>query len=184
MPLQRFYDVDYTNRKVLNVVTSYPECDQLSEDVSEAFKLWQALKGDCTLPLHSDFHLDELPPKIVPWTIVYDIIDEGKDFYYRFFGTQRVNAHRKNYTGLHVSDMEPLSIRDKILGELREVCAEAKPTLITTTARAYDTEFQYRMLRLPLSENGETVSRIIAMTFDGTGPELNTHLMRRWHKTD
>lgn len=182
MPLQRFYDVDYTNRKVLDVLVSYPKCDQLSQDIGRAFNQWLTLKGDSTLPLQNHFLLDELPTKVVPWTIVYDVVDEGKDFFYRFFGTQRVNAHRKDYTGLHVSDMEPHLIRDKILGELRTVYANAEPILITTTAQANNEEFQYRMLRLPLSENGETVSRIVAIAFDGTGPELNTHLARRWHQ--
>lgn len=182
MSLQRFHDFDYTKREVIDVTTGYPKCDQLSEDVCRVFNSWLTLKGDNILPLQDHLRLDEFPPKIVPWTIVYDVIDEGKDFYYRFFGTQRVSAHRKDYTGLHVSDMAPQSIRDKILGELRKVYSDVEPILITTTARAYDETFQYRMLRLPLSENGKTVSRIAAITFDGTGPELDKHLMRRWHQ--
>ncbi len=182
MPIQSIDDFDYTKREVLDVVSGYPQCDQLSEDVCCVFNLWLDLKGEGTLPYQDDFRLDDFPPKIVPWAIVYDVEDAEEDFYYRFFGTQRVSAHKKDYTGLHVSDMEPLSIRHKILGELRSICADIEPILITTTARAYDEVFQYRMLRLPLSENGETVSRIVALTFDGTGPELDTHLMRRWHQ--
>lgn len=183
MPLQRFYDVDYKNRKILDVKISYPKCERLSEDVSHVFNHWLALKGDRKLPLHSRFHLDELPPKSVPWTILYDVVDEGQNFFYRFFGTQRVNAHRKDYTGLHVTDMEPLFIRNKILDELRTVYTSAEPILITTTAQANNESFQYQMLRLPLSENEETVSRIVAIAFDGTGPELDTHLIRRWHQS-
>lgn len=183
MPLQRFYDVDYKNRKILDVKISYPKCDQLSNDISHVFNYWLTLKGDGKLPLQSLFRLDELPPKSVPWTIVYDVIDEGQKFFYRFFGTQRVNAHRKDYTGLHVSDMESYFIREKILNELRTVYTNAEPLLITTTAQANNEDFQYQMLRLPLSENGKTVSRIVAIAFDGTGPELDTHLMRRWHQS-
>jgi len=182
MPTEASHDHDYAERKVLNVTVGYPERGSLSEDVCHVFDLWLTAKGDNALPLQKNILIDEFPPKVVPWTIVYDVVDGGADFFYRFFGTQRVNAHNKDYTGLHVSDMEPHQIRDKILGELRTVCMDAEPILISTTARAYDESFQYRMLRLPLSEDGETVSRIIAMTFGGTGPELDTNLMRRWHQ--
>lgn len=183
MPLQNFYHVDYKNRKILGVKVNSPKHDQLSGDVGHVFNYWLTLKGDNKLPLQSSFHLDELPPKSVPWTMVYDVIDDGQKFFYRFFGTQRVNAHRKDYTGLYVSDMEPHFIREKILDELRTVYTTVEPILVTTTAQANNEDFQYQMLRLPLSENGETVSRIVAIAFDGTGPELDTHVMRRWHQS-
>jgi len=182
MPPPTGHDYDYAERKVLKVTVGYPEIELLSDDAKFVFDLWLAAKGDSKLPLQRHFHIDEFPPKVVPWTIVYDVVGEGSDFFYRFFGTQRVNAHNKDYTGLHVSNMDPQQIREKIMDELREVCMSAEPIQITTTARVYDEEFQYRMLRMPLSEDGSTVTRIIAITFDGTGPELDTNLMRRWHQ--
>ncbi len=182
MPEQHIDKLDYSKREVLEVNESYPELKSLSGDAKLVFDQWLTLRGQNDMPLFADFLIDSLPFGIIPWTIIYDVINEGADFQYRFFGTQRVNAHQEDYIGRYVSAMKPEEIRDKILGELRYVYSRGEPNLITTTAQAYGEVFQYKMLRMPYSGDAKTVARIVAITFDGTGPELNPHLMRGWYK--
>ncbi|MEK9722789.1 MAG: hypothetical protein VW405_04805 [Rhodospirillaceae bacterium] len=57
------------------------------------------------------FHLDELEPAVLPWAIVVDVEDDGADFRYRFWGTERTNLIGAEMSGRRRSELRVQSMR-------------------------------------------------------------------------
>ncbi|MEK9671785.1 MAG: PAS domain-containing protein [Rhodospirillaceae bacterium] len=126
--------------------------ETLPPPFGDVIDYWRARReGDWAPPL-SRFALYELPPPILPWSIVADVIGDGADFHYRFWGTERVHLINAEMTGKRCSEIANPHMRDANLREYRTVFDARVPQLCRTpvvTGSGRDAVFQ--SLRLPLA---------------------------------
>lgn len=82
-------DDEYKDRKIVNAETVALNADTLPEGPRLVFERWQSLADSKSGPHFSKFHLDDLPVRMIPASVLYDVIDGGKNYRYRFFGSDR-----------------------------------------------------------------------------------------------
>lgn len=130
----------------------------------DVFGHWNQVRGEKFAPSLLEFRLEDLPPKIVPYMVIVDILGPPMDFYYRFFGTKMVenagfDMTRKTY------------FADKVQGYgfvnsevFPHVVKERKPLCtLTSWISIKGLNFSTTTLRLPISENGKDVTHAISV---------------------
>lgn len=167
-------------RKIVSAESVPPEPASMPDDVRQVFEYWESLKVGENGPHPSKFYLDELPPRLIPASMLYDVIDGGRDCRYRFFGSDRVKSHGENYTNRYVSEISPPLMANKIIAELQNVIDSKAATVVHTVAALSGEEFEYSMLRLPLFDEAGNVVRIYALPYNSTGPELPERQWGHW----
>jgi len=173
-------DDKYQERKIVSVEGVPPAAVDLPKGPRLVFEHWLSLKEPKAGPHYSKFYIDNLPIQTIPASMLYDVIDGGQDYRYRFFGSDRVKSHGHDYTNRHVSDMTPHLVSVKIRSENDKIVSTKKPIVINTVAAINGEEFQYSLIRLPLFDDAGNVARIYAMPFNGTGPELPERQWGHW----
>lgn len=167
-----------------NGVTVLASSEQVPEPFRPVFTHWLAIKGDDWAPPLGVFRLHDLPPALLPWSIITDVGPDGRDFYYRFWGTERVNLIGAEMTGKWLSDTSNAHMRASNMAEYREVIALRQPLLCDTsvvTSAGRDAVFQ--SIRLPLSDGGDGLAHVYSAVnymrisnvhyeFYGTEPKL------------
>ncbi|MDD9876012.1 MAG: PAS domain-containing protein [Magnetovibrio sp.] len=124
--------------------------DQVPETFAEVYAYWTAKRGGDWAPTLRDFHLDELPSEILPWSVVVDVRTDPLDFHYRFWGTGRVRLIGAEMTGKLASEIADGYMRDANMREYRDLIEIRRPLLCqtpVTTASGNTATFQ--SLRLP-----------------------------------
>ena len=137
------------------------ENDLVSAPFAEVFAYWLRRRGSAIAPTLAQFKLHELPADILPWSIIADVGPAGRDFKYRFWGTERVYLIDAEMTGKWVSEIENAHMREANLNEYKEALAIRKPILCNTpVVTGSGREAVFQSLRMPLSDDGKTVSHI------------------------
>lgn len=175
-------DDKYNDRKIVSAEKVLPNAEDLPEEPRLVFEYWLSLKEAELGPLYSMFHMDDLPVRMIPASMLYDVIDGGQSFRYRFFGTDRVKSHGEDYTNRYLSEVTPHAMALKIAAENTEVVKSKQPLVVNTVAALNDEEFQYSLMRLPLFDDAGDVARIYALPFNGTGPELPERQWGHWFR--
>jgi len=145
---------------------------QASEVIRPAFEYWRAQSGDAWAPSSTAFQLDSLPPPLIPWCVVVNVVTEpaagatgAVDFVYRFWGTERTRLFGRDLTGRSISELQPVEMRDANYAEYDEVRNTRQAIVCRKPARLSNMRaVQFESLRLPITRNGETVDRIFAAT--------------------
>ena len=171
---------EYNDRKIVSAETVEPVAEALPKGPQLVFEHWLSLKESDIGPHYSKFYIDDLPIRMIPASMVYDVIDGGRDYRYRFFGSDRVKSHGEDYTDRFVSNMTPHLMALKIAAENTEVVKTKQPVVINTVAAVGGEEFQYSLMRLPLFDDTGDVARIYGLPFNGTGPELPERQWGHW----
>lgn len=137
----------------------------LSAVFSDVYEFWLGLCKNDQLPNVSDFKLDELPIKVLPWTIVADVITEDSETHYkfRFWGTQRASLIGYDMTGKFLSEIESKDMREGNILEYDHILKHKKPILCPTPiVTSSGRPIAMNSIRLPLSDDGERVTRVIS----------------------
>lgn len=125
------------------------------------FHMWAGIPKAPDLPLFSNFHLDLVPPELLPWSVVVDVISAPKDFRFRFWGTERANLIGIEMTGQYLTDIEDDEMREGNRLEYEEILTRANPVLCQTpVVTSSGRSISILSIRLPLSTDGKTVSHI------------------------
>ena len=126
---------------------------------------WKDLCGPQFAPSWSDFRLDLLDPKVIPWCNVVDVIGEGKDFRYRFWGTSRHRCQSQDMTGKSVDDLTPHELAAAVRAEYHVVLMRRKPVWFDNRVIIYrQQDLGFQFLRLPLSSDGTTIDHILGIS--------------------
>jgi len=133
--------------------------DIIGLDIYAAYEYWEGLRNGALGPTQSAFKLEVLPPKLIPRMAVVDFVGPPLDFFYRFFGTAMAEAAGQELTGKYY-------YRDNVEGygfvnaRLFPVLIEVRKPLFhrTTWESVKGMLLETTTLRLPLSNNGETVT--------------------------
>lgn len=128
-------------------------------DIDAVYRYWDGLRGERIAPTRRAFHLEELPPQIVPRMAMIDFLGPPLDYHYRFFGTKMTEVAGRELTG-------KTYYADKIEGygfvnaKLFPVLVERKKPLFhrTTWESVKGLLFMTTTMRLPLSDDGEKIT--------------------------
>lgn len=148
------------------------------EDVMETgcrlvYGYWNDLRGVRFAPAWGAFRLVDLAPQVIPYVRVADVIDGGRDFRYRFWGTGLSAVRALDRTGVCLSEIDSPRTQTA-LAEYRRIVTEKRGFAFVYNARGGQDRLSLHApsVRLPLSSDGETVDKIVCYTdFDTDGVE-------------
>lgn len=133
-----------------------------------ALRYWNDLRADAFAPGWRDFDLMQIPAALLPYTIVADLhLDQGY-VGYRYYGSGMAELHGFELTGKTSNDLQPPGLRAHIVAQYREVAEARRPLLFATDIVVKQgIRMRHLVFRLPLSNDGETVSNVV--TFEDVG---------------
>ncbi|QDO99346.1 PAS domain-containing protein [Ferrovibrio terrae] len=139
-------------------------------DCRLAIDLWQVKRAGRVMPARADFDPVELKP-ILPRLILIDVISDPPDFRYRLAGTMSRDLRGVEVTGHSVLDLVPQQHGLRLWNDLCEMQRERAPQYLQISVIASTGEpMSYRVLRLPLGADGETMD--MAMVLQDYGNAL------------
>ena len=130
---------------------------------ADVLDVWSGLCGSNVAPPWRVTDMLRYPPVVIPFISVVDLTADG-EFRYRYWGTGHVDVKGSDYTGRSPRDHEPAEYGRMINDEYQTVVETAKPMAFIHDIRpglAQVSKFQ-ETLRLPLANDGRTVSGIIS----------------------
>lgn len=139
----------------------------------DVFEHWDQVRDGKFAPSLLEFRLEELPPKIVPYMVIVDVLGPPMDFYYRFFGTKMVenagfDMTRKSYFADKVEGYGFVNseIFPHVVKERKPLCT------LTSWISIKGMRFFTTTLRLPISENDKDVTHAVSVNhFDSASDE-------------
>ena len=148
----------------LDVTTFGADEAKLPDRLEKGLTYWNELRAARWAPGWTEFNLVDLDTDVVPYTIVVDVMAEPLDFVYRFWGTGNTVYIGYDCTGKSVRDNEMFS--QKVFDECRQVCDQRRPMVFHTKAlKPNGTYREYYRLRLPLSDDGKTVTKVVSIGY-------------------
>ncbi|MEQ9170873.1 MAG: hypothetical protein RLO05_03340 [Rhodospirillales bacterium] len=121
---------------------------------------WTKVKGTAFAPRWSDFHLHELPARVLPYALVLDVAGDPAEFTYRYWGSGHTQYHRCDYTGKKLTDMADAWSAALLTQQYMAVLQARLPVVFLNTYEGV--EEPLRSLRMPLSEDGRTITQMFA----------------------
>lgn len=151
-------------------ITDYPA-------LSALLTLWERKRRGRLAPKRRDFAAEDLHL----WfgnLMVIDVVDGGRDFLYRVYGTDIATAYGHDMTNRYSSDF-PAPIGEFVLSNYREIVTQMRPMFCEHTPPIDISVYTWQRLILPLSEDGMTVSQILVALYPSQGrlptPEPRAH---------
>ena len=144
------------------------EPDQISDDQRASLVYWESLAKQAphAIPAIEDFDLFQLPPAVLPTTHVVDVLNDGRDFRFRFWGSGFRDYLGYDGTGLSTEDLKPSAIAEPVRAAYKTVVDEARPfAMISEFQRGATTQitgFQ-TFIRLPLANADGSVGQIVSV---------------------
>lgn len=123
---------------------------------------WESCRGTTFAPRWgTDFRLGDLPAEILPNVSVVDVIDGGRRYYYRFWGSNNVVVKGFEMSQKYL-DQSPVEDVRRNGGHQFGVMVRERRPLIFLYESDYRTEVNVGCLtlRVPLSSDGETVDKV------------------------
>ena len=135
--------------------------DEVPDPFGGVYAYWMEKRGQAWAPLLSDFRLDELESRILPWSIIVDVKPNPLEFIYRFWGSQRTALIGAEMTGKKLSEIPNAFMREGNIKEYLEVHKLKKPLLCNTPVTTKPgSEVMFQSIRLPLTDDENDVSHI------------------------
>jgi len=136
-----------------------------SPELIAAFDIWKGWCGDQFAPTWDKVKLSEVPPTVLPLTAVVDVIDEGEDFSYRFWGTGLTDLFGCDDTGKRISEHHNPVSREIRITQLKPVLIARSPQLFLTSMEKNGSVFAKKTnLRLPVRDQAGRIEKIISMS--------------------
>lgn len=139
-----------------------PLSESAHTSLRELFEYWSERRGDRRMPARSDIDPADIP-SLLPHLLLADVEGEVADVRFRLVGTELVESFGGEFTGHHLSELD--------YGNEAEAVAESYARAINTGEPQFkishfwtrdDRPRRIQQLLLPLSEDGEHVSMILA----------------------
>lgn len=148
--------------------TRLPLSDTLQNPVfAFAYDLWNRKRGGRSLPSRADFDPLELKP-ILARLMLIEVIADPPDFRYRLAGTLARDLTGEELTGRRVLDLVPPQHGRLLWNSLCEMQVDRQPQYILLDIIVASGEpLSYRVLRLPLGADGETVDMVMVVQDHG-----------------
>ncbi len=170
-------DITYT---VLNFDEVTCEFDA-TNPLNKVMELWASWSQGKYAPTWKDVELYSLPPIILPQTLVVDVVDGGKDYRYRFWGSDYTKHYGCDETGQLLSETLGPSFIGATQNQLKRVMESKKPVCFDVAILAPRTGVVQTKtnLRLPIMDEPETITKIMTATvFHPTSMEQTEKLRK------
>ncbi len=134
---------------------------------SALLTLWEHKRRGRLAPQRRDFAAEDLHL----WfgnLMVIDVVDGGRDFLYRVYGTDIATAYGHDMTNRLCSEF-PAPIAEFVLSNYREIVAERRPMFCEHTPPIDISVYTWQRLILPLSEDGTSISQILVALYPSHG---------------
>lgn len=143
----------------------------LPPNLNAALNYWESIADqDKICPSWVDFDLQEVPPVLLPTTMVYDIREPYIESVYRFWGSGMTTIYGKDYTGCPVSSLIPNSVAVRFASVLANICESKVPNAHTPHfTNKFGVKEHQCVLRLPLFDTPGEVTKVV--TFIDSSPE-------------
>lgn len=144
------------------VVQSIATADAIAPELKALYAYWTALCGPRFAPARA-----EIAPRnivgLLPWTHLHDVIDGGKSFRVRLVGASLSESVGANYTDRIVDDSSSDLLGRRLVSGMRRVIETRKPIRIVAARLAGENPSikSTETLALPLSDDGETIDKIL-----------------------
>ncbi len=163
---------------VAYTVTELDSADLTSDDLKKMLDIWTQWCGDRTMPRWKQVDLLEVPRPLLGQTSVVDVRHQPLDFTYRYWGSGFRRVHDKEMTGLSVDDLTPADVSRCSRESFTSVTEQKSPLLFR---QVYEHENESLVtdlaLRLPISEDGSNVDKILSV-IESTGmTETNPEIL-------
>lgn len=132
----------------------------LHDDLSRLFDYWQSKRGARAMPARADIDPLEMRWILGRLTLV-EVLPDG-DYLWRLDGTEIVDFFRTNMTGRRLSDYPRSEMSQLMADEFAAVVQTRSPKIARRVGRIDERIWEYDILRLPLSEDGVTVSMVLS----------------------
>lgn len=138
----------------------------LTAPLTDVLDHWRVRGGEDLACPWSKFEMHFLPPPVLPTTLVIDVFDDMDRNRYRFWGSRMTLIHGRDMTGKSPYELTPRELGKDLRKQHREI-RDGR------TARADVLGFvldhgvtqTHTILRLPLSDDGQTVSQIAGVVW-------------------
>ncbi|MGJ3260037.1 MAG: hypothetical protein ACFE0S_10585 [Rhodospirillales bacterium] len=141
--------------------------DELSPVQRTGLEYWQSLPAhaDTAIPLTSSFELLRIPAPILPTTHVVDVLDGGRAYRYRFWGSGFRAYLGYDGTGMSTDDLMPEEIRDPVRKAYLDVVNARRPLAMLSEFARGDTPRQgfQRFIRFPLVAENGSVAQVVSL---------------------
>ena len=163
-------------------LVSLPLADLKSEDLLSALDLWRSWCGGRDAPVWSDVNLSAFPPKLLPMATVVDVIDGGKDFKYRYWGSELSRLFKREETGVLLSEHVVNQSGHIRFSQFWEVVVQVRPLLFMTIFERVEGVMAEKLnLRLPVIDDAGAVDKIISLSvLDRVGIQDFEDLSEHW----
>jgi hypothetical protein len=133
--------------------------------LEQAYLYWRAKAAGRTMPSRADIDPIDIP-KLLPDVMLVERLDDGR-YRYRLIGTENARAHGVNATGRFLDEVLPGPDYGAHVLALYDECVETRRALYSeclffSPARR-EPERHTKVLFMPLSSDGETVSMIFVI---------------------
>ncbi|NQV98837.1 MAG: PAS domain-containing protein [Rhodospirillales bacterium] len=137
---------------------------ELPDSFQTVYAYWHLLRGRRFAPTWQEFDMMQIPPALLPSTLVKDVERDPLAFRYRFYGTHFARLWDRDLTGKTTDDIASPLLAQVIRQTLTHFIAQKQPAfyLLHIGPRLNDHRLQVQ-LRLPISNDGETVTNIVSL---------------------
>lgn len=139
--------------------------DLPTAELARLFDLWNGKRGDRPMPARGDFEVSELKDWLGNLMLIEVERDSGSlDFRYRVYGTVLAEWFGRDLTrksDAALRDDARATVRD----EYERVCRKGEPLLTLHDRHLGRRRARMAKLVLPLSDNGDTVDRLLAAAY-------------------
>jgi hypothetical protein len=126
---------------------------------------WSTRAGANGMPAWADIRLVEFPSAILPWLVVMDVVADHRAFIFRYWGTERTNLQGVDMTGKSVKELKIPGLAAAMLHQNERAVAARGPILyLNRFATPSGRVVQYEALRLPVTDGGEQVAKVLALS--------------------
>lgn len=144
------------------------DVEQISEDQKAGLAYWASLtkQEPLSIPFIADFDMFKLPPALLPTTHVVDVLNDGHDFYFRFWGSGFRDYLGYDGTGISTQELKPDAIAEPVRAAFQTVVQNARPFAMLSKFQRGTTAqiagFQ-KFIRLPLANADGSVGQVVSL---------------------
>ncbi len=136
----------------------------INSKLLDFYALWRAKCRDGRLPARSDFALDDLRPYVGRIAIL-DVIDGGRDFRFRLYGTRIADEYKGEMTGKSVSAFRA-NFYAAIVPGYRRAVETRQPHYDVPEIDDDLMHYKWERLVVPLASDGVTVDMIMVCSLE------------------
>lgn len=145
-------------------VARVPMNELSSDPLIRSYRTWRAWCGDRSAPEWRDVDLMALPPPVLPLMSVVDVLDGGRDYRYRYWGSRLTELFGRDETGSLLSDHVVVESGELRTGQFDTVVNEVGPALFVTKFLKFKGIAAEKVnLRLPVCDMPGEVTKILTI---------------------